>query len=249
MKTPPPTPGVAPVAVVTGGSSGIGRAFVAALLRDGYEVYACGRDAGRLERLNAAFPTVRTVRCDVTDRNAVSGFASQVRGRHHGVDLVVCNAGGSREVDLTDLHACRDLTREIRVNYEGAVNVVAEFLPLLRIAAPSRLIIVGSGYGLVPSPRAPLYSASKAALHSLAQTLRRALAPLGVSVTEVCPPVVDTPSVAFRQVSKMRPEDVVAQTLAGAQKGRATVLPGKMRFLPWLNRLAPALAERIVARS
>ena len=239
----------APVAVVSGGSSGIGWAFVEALLREGYEVHACGRDAERLERLKDAFPAVATVPCDVTDRRSVRAFAAAVSDAHGRIDLLVSNAGGSRELDLTTLDACFDLTREIRVNYEGAVNVIAEFLPLLKAGAPSSLVIVGSGYGLVPSPRVPLYSASKAALHSLATTLRRALAPLDISVTEVCPPVVDTPSVQHRRVSKMRPHDVVAQTLAGARKGRPTVYPGKTKFLPLLNRLAPALAERIVARS
>ncbi len=243
------TPKSTAVAVVSGGSSGIGRAFVEALLRDGYTVYACGRDAERLGQLAVAFPAVRMVRCDVTDRRSVRAFAATVAASHDGIDLLVSNAGGSREVDLTTLDACFDLTREIRVNYEGAVNFIAEFLPLLRVGAPSRLIIVGSGYGLVPSPRAPLYSASKAALHSLALALRRTLAPLNISVTEVCPPVVDTPSVEHRSVSKMRPQDVVSQTLAGARKGRATIYPGKARFLPLLNRLVPALAQRIVARS
>ena len=249
MTTSAHTPNAAPVAVVSGGSSGIGRAFVETLLHEGYTVYACGRDAERLAQLAAAFPAVRTVRCDVVERQSVRAFAATVRRDHDRIDLLVSNAGGSREVDLTTLDACFDLTREIRVNYEGAVNLIAEFLPALRTGAPSRLIIVGSGYGLVPSPRTPLYSASKAALHSLALTLRRTLAPLNISVTEVCPPVVDTPSVEHRSVSKMRPQDVVAQTLAGARKGRATVYPGKARFLPLLNRLSPALAQRIVARS
>jgi uncharacterized oxidoreductase len=237
------------VAVVSGGSSGLGWAFVERLIDEGYAVYACGRDLERLERLRDAFPAVETVPCDVTHRLSVRAFAARVRRAHGRLDLLISNAGGSREVDLASLDACGDLTGEIRVNYEGAVNLIAEFLPLLKVSAPSRLIIVGSGYGLVPSARVPLYSASKAALHSLATTLRRTLAPLDISVTEVCPPVVDTPSVRYRRVSKMRPADVVAQTLAGARKGKPTVYPGKAKFLPLLIRLSPALAERVVAKS
>ncbi len=237
------------VAVVSGGSSGIGWAFVETLLDEGYLVYACGRDAGRLARLKHAFPTVEAVPCDVTDRGSVRAFVGTIRQAHGHIHLLVSNAGGSREVDLARLDLCADLTGEIRVNYEGAVNVIAECLPLLRAGAPSHLVIVGSGYGLVPSARVPLYSASKAALRSLAKTLRRAWAPLAITVTEVCPPVVDTPSVQHRQVRKMQPRDVVAQALAGARRGKATVYPGETRYLPLLNRLAPTLAERIVAKS
>ncbi|TPE58569.1 SDR family NAD(P)-dependent oxidoreductase [Sandaracinobacter neustonicus] len=237
------------IAVVSGGSSGIGRAFVAQLLGEGYAVYACGRDTGRLGQLKDALPKVEAIPCDVTDRPSVQAFATMVREAHGRIDLLVSNAGGSREVDLAGLDMCADLTGEIRVNYEGAVNLIAEFLPLLKAGAPSCLIVVGSGYGLVPSARVPLYSASKAALHSLTTTLRRTLAPLEISVTEVCPPVVDTPSVRHRSVPKMPPQDVVAQTLAGARKGKPTIYPGKVKFLPLLNRIAPALAERIVAGS
>ncbi|WP_293920272.1 SDR family NAD(P)-dependent oxidoreductase [Sphingobium sp. UBA5915] len=237
------------VAVVSGGSSGIGWAFVETLLDEGYLVYACGRDAGRLARLKDAFPTAQVIPCDVTDRRSVRAFFRTIRNAHDRIDLLVSNAGGSREVDLARLDLCTDLTGEIRVNYEGAVNLIAESLPLLRAGAPSNLVIVGSGYGLVPSARVPLYSASKAALHSLAKTLHSTWASLAITVTEVCPPVVDTPSVQHRQVRKMPPHDVVAQALAGARRGKATVYPGKTRFLPLLNRLAPTLAERIVAKS
>lgn len=249
MNAQTPKRSTAPVAVVSGGSSGIGRAFVTALAKQGYVVHACGRDLDRLEQLKAALPDVQTVVCDVTDRTSLRDFAARVAADHGRLDLLVSNAGGSRELDLATMDRVLDLTSEMRVNYEGAVNLVAEFLPLLKSGAPSRLIIVGSGYGLVPSPRVPLYSASKAALHSLTQSLRRTLAPLGVSVTEVCPPVVDTPSVAHRSVDKMRPEAVVAQTLAAANRGVATVYPGKVRFLPLLLRLSPRLAARIVAKS
>ncbi|MBP7338623.1 SDR family NAD(P)-dependent oxidoreductase [Niveispirillum sp.] len=237
------------MAIVSGGSSGIGRAFVEALLDQDYVVYACGRDPSRLDRLADACPDVRAITCDVTDRSAVRRFAASVARERDGIDLLISNAGGSREVDLRVMDRCPDLTSEMRVNFEGAVNLIAEFLPLLKRAAPSALVVVGSGYGLVPSPRVPLYSASKAALHSLATTLRHDLKPLGITVTEVCPPVVDTPSVRHRQVAKMPPERVVAQTLKAASKGVATIYPGKARFLPLLNRLAPSLAQRIVART
>jgi uncharacterized oxidoreductase len=108
---------------------------------------------------------------------------------------------------------------------------------------------VSSGYALAPATRAPIYSASKAALHNLGKSLRRQLRPLDISVTEVLPPVVDTPAVAHRKVAKMSADEVVELALAGAAKRVAEVYPGQARWLPSLLRIAPALAENMVAKS
>lgn len=239
-----------PVAVVSGGSSGIGRAFVAQLVDEGYRVVALGRDVGKLRRLVEEFPGVRTEVCDVSDRAAVFALAPKLTDEYGAVHVLVSNAGGLRELDFTTAALdTADLTSELRINLEGAIHLTAAFLPALRKAGKSAIVFVTSGYALAPAQRAPLYSASKAGLRSFSKALRRQLRPLGISVTEVAPPVVDTPAVAHRQVGKLPPEAVVRQTLAAARAGRPYVYPGQTRFLPLLLRLFPALAESIVARS
>lgn len=234
-------------AVVSGGSSGIGRAFVAALHRDGYEVTTCARDAAKLRRLEADFPGVRTYVCDVTRIDEVRRFAAAVT-EQRPIDLLISNAGGLCEIDFTSRNLFdQDLTAELRSNLEGAIHLIASFMPALREAAGARIVIVSSGYALAPATRAPVYSAAKAALHSLSKSLRRQFKPLGIGVTEVLPPLVDTPAVTHRSGRKMRPEQVVAQTLAAVNRGRDSVCPGAVRSLVWLLRIWPALAERVVA--
>jgi uncharacterized oxidoreductase len=242
------------VAVVSGGSSGIGRALVAELHGTGWTVWACGRDPAKLKQLERDFSGVRTAVCDVADRAAVRQFASRVFEATPAVALVVSNAGGLREIDFTrtDLDAV-DLTSELRINTEGAIHLVAEFLPGLKRAthgaSHGAILVVSSGYALAPSTRAPVYSASKAALHSLCKSLRRQLAPGGIGVTELLPPVVDTPAVAHRNVSKLPAESVARQALGGVLAGQAEVRPGQVRFLPLLLRLMPRIAEDIVAKT
>ena len=75
------------------------------------------------------------------------------------------------------------------------------------------------------------------------------MAPLNISVTEVAPPVVDTPAVAHRNVPKMSAQDVAEQTLAVAASGVKEVLPGQARGLPLMLRVAPSFAEELVAKS
>lgn len=239
-----------PVAVVSGGSSGIGKAFVAALQRRDYLVVTCGRDAAKLRRLEAECPGVEGHVVDVSDPAAMRQFATRVLSTHSAIDLLISNAGGLREIDFTrrDLLDL-DLTAELRSNLDGAIYLIRDFLPGLRRADRASIIIVSSGYALAPATRAPIYSASKAALHSLSKSLRRQLAPLNITVTEVAPPVVDTPAVAHRPVPKMPAEKVVELALAAASKGVNEVYPGQTRWLPLLLRIAPSFAEAMVART
>ena len=238
------------IAIVSGGSSGIGKAIVTRLLRDGWTVHTCGRDPSKLAALERELPGVKTAVCDVQDRLAVRAFARGVAETSASVDLLVSNAGGLREIDFTraDLETV-DLTSELRINTEGALHLVAEFLPAVRRAGRGAILIVGSGYGLAPATRAPVYSAAKAALHSFSKALRRQLAPLGITVTELLPPVVDTPAVVHRQVPKIAAEGVASAAVDGVLAGVGEVRPGQVRFLPLLLRLAPSLADRIVART
>lgn len=237
-------------AVISGGSSGIGRAMVAQLHREGWQVHSCGRDEARLRRLESEFPGVKAYTCDVADRAAVQRFADEVQATSPRVDLLISNAGGLVDIDFTreDLRSV-DITSELRSNTEGALHLIAEFLPGLRRAAPAAILIVSSGYALAPATRAPVYSAAKAALHSLSKSLRQQFKPLRISVTEVLPPLVDTPAVAHQSGPKLSPDDVARQAIAGALRGVEQVCPGQVRMLPTMLRLLPRMAESIVAKT
>ena len=240
----------APVAVVSGGSSGIGRSFVAALHADGYRVFTCGRDASRLRDVERAFPGVEGFICDMSDRDAIRSFAGTVLTSSPSIDLLVSNAGVLRALDFSSPGiGSADPADEIAINLSGSIQLIASIMPGLRTAAPSRIIVVSSGYALAPSTNAPVYSASKAGLHSFCKSLRRQLAACKITVTEILPPLVDTPSVTDKGGVKLSPDDVVRQALLGAARRRAEVLPGAVRWLPLLMRIAPSLGERMVSRS
>jgi len=160
------------VAVISGRSSGLGRAFVAALHAEGYRVFTCGREREKLRRVETEFPGVRTSVCDMADVDAVPGFAAVVQSSPPGVDLLISNAGVLCEVDFRDpAIASKELLSEVKVNLGGSIQFIASFMPALRIAAPSKIVIVSSRYALAPASRAPIYSAAKAGLHSFCKGL------------------------------------------------------------------------------
>lgn len=237
-------------AIVTGGSSGIGRAFVASLHRSGWQVVTCGRDADKLNQLAQSIPGIYTFQCDVSDKASVVTFVAWVLSEFSNIKLLVNNAGGMCELDFTQPDLLRqDLTQEIRSNLDGVINMTAGLLMALRASAPSHIIMVSSGYGLVPVTRSPVYSASKAGLRSFTKALRRQLSVQGISITDVAPPAVDTPAAAGYQGKKITPEQVVELTLAAAWRGQKEVYPGETRWLPLMMRLAPDWIENIVAKT
>ncbi len=238
------------VAVISGGSSGIGRAFVGQLHAQGYTVVTCGRNAAKLQKLARDFPGVEAGVCDVSDTAALRAFAKDVVGRHPKIDLLISNAGGLRELDFTrDDIADQDPTEEIRSNLAGAIEWTAAFLPAVRRASPSAIVLVTSGYAMAASTRGPVYSAAKYGLRGFAKALRRQLASHRVTVTEVLPPLVDTPAVAHLSGTKLSATSVAELALAAVSKGKPEVRPGAVRWLPLGLRIAPRLVENMVAKS
>jgi uncharacterized oxidoreductase len=236
------------VAVVTGGSYGIGRDFVAELSRRGYRTIVCARDSQKLAQLELEFPGVETIVCDMSDLDSVAHFADTILQKTPAIDLLVSNAGRASEYDLKadDLSGI-DVAGEININLAGPLKLILALLPALKKRPGSGIIVVTSGYALVPYPRMPIYSATKAGLRSFTKSLRREMKPFGVHVLELAPPLVDTPAVQHKKGRKISSAEVVRQALRGLDDKREEVLPGQARLLPMLLRLAPRLTENMIA--
>lgn len=171
------------IAVITGGSSGIGLATADRLAGQGYTVYELSRSGG--DR-----PGIRHLSADVTDEAAVQDALHAVIEQAGRIDLAVSNAGfgisGATEYTPID-----DAKRLFDVNFFGAAAFARAALPYLR-ATRGRLIFVGSVAGLVSIPFQSYYSASKAALTSLCDAIRNEVRPFGVTACCVMPGDVHT---------------------------------------------------------
>ncbi len=172
-------------ALVTGASSGIGRATVRQLRRAGYAVTAAARRAERLAAL-AAETGAEPLELDVTHTARVYELLADGR-----FDVLINNAGVGRGFDGF-LHATRaDIERTVRTNVEGAIHVVRAVLPSMIERGRGHIVHLGSVAGLYPI-RSALYGASKGATHLFAQTLRMELVGTGVRSTEIAPGRVGT---------------------------------------------------------
>jgi len=236
--------------LVTGSTSGIGRQFAIHFAAEGAKVIACGRNDTALHKLRTEHPTIEAVQCDITLRSNVLALVETIRDRYGMLDVLVNNAGIMERVDLLE-EAVSDerIAHEVAVNLTGPILLTRRLLPLLRSGRSPMIVMVTSGYALLPAMRAPTYSATKAGLRYFTLALRRQLRGVGIRVVEVLPPLVDTPATRTVSKAKMSPAALVDQVMHDISRGKDEIMPGKVRLLPMLMRLAPSLAARLVAGS
>ena len=180
---------MSPVAVVTGGGSGIGAATAARLVEDGLEVVVTGR---RLERLEAVATALgercRAVVMDVTDAGSVASAVARIGD----CDVLVNNAGGAVGSDRVEAGRADDWRGMYESNVLGTLHVTQALLPALRRSPRATIVNVTSVAGLVTYEGGGGYTAAKHAARALTETLRLELNGEQVRVVEVAPGMVHT---------------------------------------------------------
>lgn len=180
--------------LITGGASGIGLAFAERFLKAGSQVIVCGRRAEKLAGAKQRFPELQTRVCDVGDEEDRTALAAWAAREYPGLNVLVNNAGIQHRFDLAEpkTEEWSSYQQELRINLEAPIHLSMLFLPLLAGRSNATIINVTSGLAFTPMASAPIYCATKAALHSFTMSLRFKAAPMGVAVIEVVPPAVQT---------------------------------------------------------
>ncbi|MHC2147280.1 SDR family oxidoreductase [Pseudomonas sp. 210_17 TE3656] len=172
-----------PSVLITGCSSGIGLALAQAFNTAGYEVWATARKTEDVQRLAEAGFNARQL--DVNDQAALAQLADELAQRGHGLDVLINNAGYGAMGPLLD-GGVEAMQRQFETNVFALVGVTRALFPALR-RSKGLVVNIGSVSGVLVTPFAGAYCASKAAVHALSDALRMELAPFGVRVMEVQP--------------------------------------------------------------
>jgi NAD(P)-dependent dehydrogenase (short-subunit alcohol dehydrogenase family) len=210
-------------ALVTGANRGLGRTIVEALLDRGAErVYAAARNPESLREVTELDPErVVPLALDLADQRSILAAAEAAPD----VNLLVNNAGhaafaGPMEADPEAVEL------EMATNYLGTYGAIRAWAPLIEANGGGAIVNVLSLVALASFAGMAGYSASKAATHSLTQSLRPVLAPAGIVVHGVYPGGMDTEMLAGFELEKAAPRDVAETILDGVESGQEDVFPG-----------------------
>ena len=234
--------------LITGGSSGIGLAFAHKFLELGNQVIVTGRRKSVLDGLRANYPKLHTIQSDVADPAQVAALAAHVKTDFTKLDVLMNNAGimlhKNLKVPAADLEG---LTTEMDINLGGVIRMTSAFIDILT-ANKGTLINVSSGLAFVPLSSAPIYCATKAAVHSYTQSLRFQLEESGVEVIELMPPAVKTALSADLPegglVALMTTDELIKQAFAAFRAGKPEIRPGQANLLALMRRVAPGFMNR-----
>ncbi|HEA3022829.1 TPA: SDR family oxidoreductase [Staphylococcus aureus] len=205
------------IAVVTGAGSGIGEAIATLLHEEGAKVVLAGRNKDKLQNVanQLAQDSVKVVPTDVTKKEEVDELIKIAQQTFGGLDIVINSAGQMLSSKITD-YQVDEWDSMIDVNIKGTLYTAQAALPTMLEQSSGHLINIASIFGFEVTKSSTIYSATKAAVHTITQGLEKELAKTGVKVTSISPGMVDTAITAAYNPSdrkKLDPQDIAEAVL------------------------------------
>lgn len=251
------------VVVVTGGSEGIGRALVDALLQDGAKVATCSRNYDKLYQMQKQYSGMAFIAhaTDVSNEQDCQQFIDEVVRVYGGIDVLINNAGVSMRALFKDVEL-EALRRVMNINFWGTVYCTKFALPHI-IARKGTIVGMSSVAGYRGLPGRSGYSASKFAVNGWMESLRTELLESGVHVMWVCPgftasnirnvalnkDALPQAESLMEEGKMMSAEECAAHVLHAVEKRKRTiVLTSTGKQAVFMNRFFPALADRLVRK-
>lgn len=177
--------------LITGGATGLGLGLAELLLKDNNEIIICGRRHELLEAAKLKFPALHIRYCDLSVSAERIELISWVTTNFPAFNMLVNNAGIQKYLDFSEGKASFS-PQEIEINLTAPIHLSQLVLPGFLEKENAAIVNISSGLGFVPAAFVPVYSATKAALHSFSRSLRHQLKDSQVRVFEIAPPLVDT---------------------------------------------------------
>jgi uncharacterized oxidoreductase len=233
--------------LITGGASGIGLAMAEVFLASGNKVVIC--DIRKLNLIHAQrkLKNIQIEVCDVTNEEAVAKLAKKMEDQG-GINILINNAGIGRHHDFQHQNfSTQDTFDEMNVNFFAPIRLTTYFLNQLKRSSHAAIINISSGLAYVPYYKAPIYSASKSALHAYTCALRYQLRNTNILVFEVFPPSVDT-EMSKNQPNLMTTDELAKIILKGLSKNKLEIRAGGVRKTYLMNKFMPSITFKKVNR-
>jgi uncharacterized oxidoreductase len=233
------------LALVTGGSDGIGREIALQLQATGANVIVTGRSAEKLQAM--AGLGFGTIAGDLSTSAGIDAVVNGVSGKP--IALLVNNAGvGAMDYAVDDAATLGIAETCLNTNLDAPIALCTRLLPTLKAQPEAAIVNVTSGLAIAPCGSGAVYCATKAGLRAYTQALRYVLKDSNVRVIEALPPVVATNMTARRDGKKMTAHDCAAEIVRGIRTGKSEINVGMVKILQLVHSISPALARRIMIK-
>jgi uncharacterized oxidoreductase len=235
------------VILLTGGTSGIGLEILRQFYGLDNKIIVTSSSPVNLDKLKIQFPKIETLFCNLSDNLSVLKLVDKCLSEHNDINLVINNAGIQNNYTWTEeKDGYNKIEDEIRVNLTSPMQIIYGLLPLLTTKQNSAVVNVSSGLAFAPKKSAPIYCATKSAIHNGTKALRYQLESTTVKVFEIIPPLVDTAMTVGRGKGKISPKQLVDEFIRNFKSDKFESNIGKTKLLRFIQRLSPKLADRIL---
>ncbi|MGM0452810.1 MAG: SDR family oxidoreductase [Thermodesulfobacteriota bacterium] len=252
--------------IITGGSSGVGKALAKRFVAGGADVAIVARDQAKLEQaeneiqgVNAQNRRIQGIACDVSDAGAVEDVMAEIVEAFGCPHVLINSAGVLREgyFESQDMETFRQI---MDINFYGTLHCIRAVLPHLTNNGGGRIVNIASVAGMMGVFGYAAYCASKHAVVGLTAALRAELAPQNIGMHVVCPPEFESPMVDAVNENRTPENATLAHTIPvmgvdavadaimkGLEKDRYEIIPGAMtRAVTRLDKWLPALSRAVV---
>lgn len=189
--------------LITGGATGIGLELATRFEKLGNKVVICSRRKERLEAVHELYPEITGIQCDISNFDDLGNLYDHIMLDFPELNVLINNAGIQRAIDLKKgIEGVAQSSDEIDINFSSQIRVTETFISLILKQKEAAIVNVTSGLGFIPLARFPIYSATKAAMHSFTLSLRHQLKDTNVRVFELIPPTVHDTELKGKPIEK-----------------------------------------------
>jgi short-subunit dehydrogenase involved in D-alanine esterification of teichoic acids len=232
--------------LLTGGTSGLGLEFLKRFYHLDNKIIVTSSNENNLINLKNQFPKITTIVCDLSDDSSVRQLIDKCWKGYRDINVLINNAGVQYNYFwIEEKDGYNKISNEICVNFTSPMQIVYGLLGMLTTKQNSAIVNVSSGLALAPKKSAPIYCATKSAIHNATKALRYQLENTSVKVFEVIPPPVDTAMSKGYEKGKITPEKVVDEFLKNFRTNNFESNIGKIKLFRLIQRIAPKLADNM----
>jgi short-subunit dehydrogenase involved in D-alanine esterification of teichoic acids len=233
--------------LITGGSSGIGLALLESFYQLGNKIIIVARDIDKLKEARFQFPEIDIFQCDLTKQTDIDDLIVFIEQNYSNLNMLFNNAAIQYNYDFsTEQNIINKIDYEVSANLTSTIKLCSLLLPVLLKNENSAIVNVSSGLAISPKKSAPVYCATKAAIHNFTKAFRYQMEGTNVKVFEILPPIVETPMTEGRGKNKISPEELVKEFMEDFKKNKEESYIGKSKLLKFINRISPKLSDKIL---